>query len=191
MEVAFALDISTSIIGWSIVDASFNNVISLSLPIDMGFIDLRKYDGFWTKVDKAEASLQQVILNIQKLHKITFLFIEDPLERFRRGSSSAHVISLLSKFNAIISRHARSLLKFDPVYIGATTARKTIGISLLSKKKSGGIDQKLQTFNQLNLTVFKTFDWPKNKNGNIQPYCFDQVDAFVICCAGLLNAKNT
>lgn len=188
MDVVFALDVSTSVIGWSILPSQSIVPFQQLKPLGRGHVDLRKNDGgFWSKVDQMERELAVVITEIQKSYVIVKLFIEDPVERFRNGLSSAHTISLLSRFNALTSRHVRNILKIDPLYIDATAARKAIGVPLLSKKKSGGIDQKEQTFSFLSQGVFLNEDWPRNRNNKIQPWCYDEVDAFVICLAGCLG----
>lgn len=189
MDVAFALDVSTSVIGWSILPVT--SQIG-TYPISRGHIDLRKNKGgYWSKVDQMETELTTVIVTLKSQHVIQRLFIEDPVERFRNGLSSAHTIALLARFNALVSQHARRSLSLDPLYIDATAARKVIGVPLLSKKKSGGIDQKQQTFNYLSKNVFLNEVWPLNRNGKIQPWCFDEVDSYVICLAGCLGLGSS
>lgn len=185
MDVCLALDVSTSVIGWAVLP---ENAGVSSRPLLMDHIDLRKNKhGFWAKVDQMERELQIVIASVSSQHTIKRLYVEDPVERFRNGLSSAHTIALLAKFNALVSVHARRLTALDPLYIDATQARKKIGVPLLSKVKSGGVDQKQQTMDFLSKNVFKDEKWPTNRNGKIQPWCYDRVDAFVICLAGCLG----
>jgi hypothetical protein len=185
MDVVIALDVSTSVIGWAVLPT---NADATTYPLIRGHVDLRKNDGgFWAKVDQMELDLDAVFDRVAQQHDIVRLCIEDPVERFRNGLSSAHTIALLARFNALTSRHARNRLNLDPLYIDATAARKAIGVPLLSKKKSGGVDQKTQCFNHLCTTVFINESWPRNRNGKIQPWCMDEVDAYVICLAGCLG----
>jgi hypothetical protein len=187
MDVAFALDISTSVIGWAILPITTPVLLS-QRPILRGHIDLRKNDGgFWSKVDQMEKELSVIVNNIFTSHVIRQLFVEDPVERFKNGLSSAHTIALLARFNALTSCHVRRLVNLNPIYIDATAARKVIGVPLLSKKKSGGMDQKEQTFQHLSKSIFLNENWPVNRNGKIQPWCYDEVDAYVICLAGCLG----
>lgn len=188
MDVALALDISTSVIGCAVIEHRQFELTALHEPILMTHIDLRKNKGgMWSKIDQAEIELTDIINGIRNEHHIKSLYVEDPVEKFRTGLSSAHTIALLAKFNALVSNHARKLLKLDPLYIDATEARKRIGVPLLSKKKSGGVDQKEQTFLFLKSTVFMNRIWPLNRTNKIQPWCYDEVDAAVICWAGLLG----
>lgn len=191
MDLALALDISTNIIGWCVLSTGAK---AGSLPLNMGHIDIRKVSGgFWEKADIAKKMLYDVIDDIESNYDacITKLFIEDPVKRFRSGSSSANTIALLAKFNCLVSYFARIRLNLEPAYIGATDARKSLGIKLVSKNKAGGLSQKQQTFQQLSETVFKNTVWPVNMRGNIQPYCYDEVDAYVICMAGVCGAVSS
>lgn len=183
MDVALGLDVSTSIVGWSIIplDAKLGDK-----PLEKGHVDLRKVKGFWNKVDVVRTWMEDHHVGMTDVGLVVKrVFIEDPVKKFRRGMSSASTISLLAKFNALVSCFARDELGIDPLYIGATAARKHIGMKLVSKKKANGMNEKKQTFSQLNETVFKDEDWPLNRNGKVQPYCYDAVDSYVICMAGI------
>lgn len=188
MNVVLGLDISTSVIGWCILE-NVQPSAPYKKPIKWGHVDLRKEkNGFWAKVDRMENELSAVIHLINKTGDvITKLIIEDPVEKFKRGSSSAHTIALLARFNALVSQHIRRETGLMPLYIDATTARRAIGVQLLSKKKSGGVDHKQQTFTFLCETVFSDVVWPLNRAGSIEVWNFDRVDSYVICLAGCLG----
>jgi len=189
MDVVFGLDVSTSIVGWSVAAA---DAVSGDLPLMDGYIDLRKIkDGFWAKVDHVRQALRDVTGKIWLAdHKIVCVAIEDPVKKFKRGASSADTISLLDRFNALVSFFARSLTALDPLYLEVSRARNTIGLKLVSRKKADGLGHKEQTFQQLNETVFKDRVWDLNRNGKIQPYCWDVVDAFVIAMAGVIDVQK-
>lgn len=183
MDVSLAFDVSTSVIGWAALplDADID-----TYPSCWGHIDLRKVKGgFWQKVDRAFSEITSLsALLLSQGFAVRSVYIEDPLKKFTRGRSSADTISLLARFNAVVSYETRQIFSVEPLYIDATHARKKIGIPLLSKTKSGGASQKKQTFSFLSTRVFLNEAWPRNKNGKIQPWCYDAVDAFVICVAG-------
>lgn len=183
MDVALALDVSTSVIGWAVLPLNANLTV---YPLQRGHIDLRKVkDGFWRKVDTTQIELTNLAGSLFKAGlNVVAVYIEEPLKKFARGRSSANTLSMLARFNALTSYFALRAFSVEPLYVDATAARKKIGIPLLSRKKSGGLGQKEQTFEFLMKGVFLNENWPKNKNGNIQPYCFDEVDAYVICVAG-------
>ena len=162
-------------------------------PIEMGHIDLRKVNGFWSKVDHVRQELSRLFdplsngqLALHHDHSIDHVYIEDPLKKFRRGSSSANTIILLARFNAVVSSMVRDITRRDPIYLDATWARKKIGIKLQLPKKCGK-GHKEQTFEQLCESTFKGVDWPKKKSGAIQDFCGDEVDSYVICLAGIMS----
>jgi len=186
MDCALGLDISTSIIGWSVMPLTAKLG---DQPKLMDHIDLRKVKGgFWDKVDTVQRSVNDLFNDLhQRGISIEKLYIEDPVKRFKSGGSSADTIGLLAKFNCMVSYFARQRLGYDPVYLDASHARRTLGIKLTSKAKSGGANQKEQTFRQLAETVFRDVVWPVNRNDNMQPYCYDRVDSYVIVMAGVLG----
>ena len=188
MECALGLDISTSIIGWSVMPLTAKLG---DKPKLMDHIDLRKVKGgFWDKVDTVQRSVNDLFnsLHTQGI-SIERLYVEDPVKRFKSGGSSADTIGLLAKFNCMVSYFARQRLGYDPVYLDASHARRHLGIKLTSKKKANGASQKEQTFRQLSETVFKDEVWSLNRNGKIQPWNYDRCDAYVIAMAGCLGLK--
>ena len=197
MDVVLGLDVSTSIIGWSIV--AVNTKVSDG-PVKDGYIDLRKVkDGFWAKVDIVKKELDDLLNEIhddkEKFHEgkwnLVRIFIEDPVKKFKKGASSADTISLLGRFNALVSYFVRDIgMCGDPEYIEVSRARGTIGLKLLSRKKAAGLGHKEQTFSQLSKTVFNDRVWEVNRNGKIQPWCWDICDAFVIAAAGVIHYKS-
>ena len=81
------LDISTSITGWTVADFTGN-------VIEYGAWDTRKYKDFF---DKAEAVSKGVTeIHIQYGGKIKHVYIEQSLQTFRSGFSSAKTLSSLS-----------------------------------------------------------------------------------------------
>lgn len=184
------LDISTSIIGWTLLQAGATTCDErgsprYDAPEKMSHIDLRKCKSFWETVDRARVEIEKIFQE----NAVTQVFIEDPVQKFRKGKSSAHTISLLNKFNALCSYFARQASGIDPIHIGATSARKLCNIPIASKKKANGRSAKEQTFDFLRTNVFKETDWPLTRNGNLQAYCWDEVDSYVIALAGTMLEK--
>ena len=64
------------------------------------------------------------------ISKIEKIYIEESLQAFRPGLSSAQVILTLGRFNGIVSWICYKVFGFEPQYIGATTARKALGIKV-------------------------------------------------------------
>jgi len=87
------LDISTSITGYTLLDG---DKIILN-----GAWDTRKYKDFFEKVVHVKAGLEQIHKQYRK--QIGAVYIEQSLQSFRSGFSSAKTLSTLSRFNGIVS----------------------------------------------------------------------------------------
>ena len=114
------LDISTSITGYTILDNKGNIVIC-------DHIDLRKEKNFFLKAAQIESALRK----IRSLYFIEQVYIEQSLQSFRSGFSSAQTLSLLSKINGIVSWICYNIFGGEPQYLAATSARKVCGIKVL------------------------------------------------------------
>ena len=84
------LDISTSCIGWSLLDSEGG-------LIKLGYIMLDKEKDLFCKAQRASEDIAM----INQQHNITNVFIEENLQSFRSGFSSARTLSTLAKFNGI------------------------------------------------------------------------------------------
>lgn len=180
-SVSLGLDISTSIIGWSIVPSG---TVMPVKPLLMGHIKLTKLKDMWDKIDFVKQEVPSILENICKEgYKVDQFYVEDSLKKFSRGKSSAHTIAVLNKFNLIVSYLFREQLGLTPAQIDCTEARKNLGMTLLSTKKAGGKTQKQQAFDFLSESIFADIEWPKTRQGNIKQYLYDEVDAYVISMA--------
>ena len=177
------LDISTSIIGIAI----FKNKKMES----MFHINLSK-----TKCLFDKASMYRNFLK-EKLETINLsnIYIEDTLQSFSRGLSSAKTLMTLAKFNGIISNITFELTEIKPEFINVNVARKTLGIKI---DKSIEKDKKEQVMEWVGLDL-GGYNWPtkiisRGKNKGLVKYekfCYDIADAYVICKAGIIiNEQN-
>jgi hypothetical protein len=167
------LDISTSITGWTVLSLDDGSVE------DMGYIDLRKLKNLWLKTDKSILELSE----LTKKYNIQHIFVEESLQMFRSGMSSSKTLSTLAKFNGLLSYGVRNLAEQEPQYLSASSARKTCGIQV--RRGPDQLPAKKQAFKWVTEKLKK--DWPVTKKGNIQQYCYDQADSFVIATAGWLQ----
>jgi len=166
------LDISTSCTGITILDYTGNVIINTCWTF-------RQDDSF----DKLTAAKQH-IAEIKNKYSITEIYIEESLQAFRPGFSSAKTILSLAKFNGILSWMLYQEFNIKPKYIGAGTARKLCGIKI-----SKGIPAKQQVMDWMleNQTWFKV---EKKKNSEkIKDHYYDMADSFVIAKAGSLSDK--
>jgi Holliday junction resolvasome RuvABC endonuclease subunit len=113
------LDISTSSTGWAIIDSDGKYV-------DMGSFKLSKHDNVFDKATIVKEGLQE----LKSKYSIDMISIEEPLQSFRRGFSSAHVLLTLARFNGIVSWLAFEIFGLKPNYFDFKSARKILGIKI-------------------------------------------------------------
>lgn len=166
------LDISTSITGVSVIDK--NGEILLYEAWDMR--NKKHFPTTWHKADFIENKLRDLSVRSFIIEKI---FIEQSLQAFRPGLSSAKTILTLSKFNGIVSYLARRIFELDPEYVGASTARKVCGIKVEKGKKAKQVVLEHLLENE------PTFKIKYTKQGNPKPGSYDMADAIIIARAGL------
>ena len=166
------LDISTSITGITLLDD--NGEVKV-----MNAIDTRKYKNFF---QKAEA-VKKVLTDLSNSYKVEEIFIEQSLQSFRSGFSSAQTLSTLSRFNGIVSWMCYSLWSLEPQYLAATSARKLCGIKIPKGEKAKPVVLQYVLDNE------PTFMVEYTKHGNPKPDSFDRADSWVIAKAGFFQ-KN-
>jgi hypothetical protein len=166
------LDISTSITGITLLDE--NGEVKV-----MNAIDTRKYKNFF---QKAEA-VKKVLTDLSNSYKVEEIFIEQSLQSFRSGFSSAKTLSTLSRFNGIVSWMCYSLWSLEPQYLAATSARKLCGIKIPKGEKAKPVVLQYVLDNE------PTFMVEYTKHGNPKPDSFDRADSWVIAKAGFFQ-KN-
>ena len=169
------LDISTSITGVTIV--SKDNEILLNEAWD-----LRKYKNFF---DKANFVNEQITkLAKEARFDIRNIFIEQSLQSFRSGFSSAKTLSTLSRFNGVVSWMVYKEFGIEPQYIAATSARKLCGIKVPKGIKAKQFVMNYLIENEPNFAIEYT------KFGNPKPEYYDRADSLVIARAGLQEIRN-
>lgn len=164
------LDISTSITGITLLDD--NGEVKV-----MNAIDTRKYKNFF---QKAEA-VKKVLTDLSNSYKVEEVFIEQSLQSFRSGFSSAKTLSTLSRFNGIVSWMCYSLWNLEPQYLAATSARKLCGIKIPKGEKAKPVVLQYVLDNEPTFVVEYT------KHGNPKPDSFDRADSWVIAKAGFFQ----
>lgn len=178
------LDISTSCTGWCLIDAIDSKLLSI------GCIELTKEKNF---LAKAEIVKRELTLLSQQ-NDIKEIFIEENLQAFRPGFSSAKTLMTLARFNGIISYICVRDIGLDPQFINVNIARKNLGLKVDRKSKLTTKDQIFEWVKN------KTeIDWPVKilKSGPrkgatvFTPGCYDMADAYVIASAGFKIAKES
>ena len=170
------LDISTSITGVTVLDMSGTCVYN-------EYWDTRNKNHFPTIYHKAH-HVKEKLKSLP--YKFEHIFVEQSLQSFRSGFSSAQTLSTLSRFNGIVSWVCWDEFELMPEMLAATSARKQVGI-----KVSKGEKGKQKSFDFV-LANEPTFIVEYTKNGNVKPGIMDKSDSWVIAKAGysLCIAKN-
>ena len=161
------LDISTSITGYTVLD-------SAGKLVEYGSIDTRKYKNFFTKVGVVEEKL----ISLRQSYAVQEIYIEQSLQSFRSGFSSAQTLSTLSRFNGVISWICFTLFKLEPEYLAAVSARRICGIKVPRGTKAKPVVLQFVLDNEPQFVVEYT-----NK-GNPRPDSYDKADSWVIAKAG-------
>ena len=165
------LDVSTSITGATILDDSGNVVYNEAW-------DTRKYKNFFEKAEKIYNHLSLLPFTP------TRIYIEQSLQSFRSGFSSAKTLSTLSRFNGVVSWICYRLFAIEPEYIAATSARKTCGIKVPKGSKAKKVVLQYIVDNVPDVVVEYT------RHGNPKPEAFDKADSYVIAKSGLLTCQK-
>ena len=178
------LDISTSIVGMSL----FLNKKLVKLM----HVDLTKTKCMFDKASKFEEEfIQKICKDISdNMLNIGNIYIEDTLQSFSRGLSSARTLMQLSRFNGIVSNIAFRITRIKPVFINVNTARKSLGIKI---DKNSVKDKKEQVMDWVDADL-GGYDWPTKiisrgpNKGHVkyEKFCYDIADAYVICKAGII-----
>lgn len=166
------LDISTSIIGICFFDTD-GNFVSLNS------LDLRKTKCIFDKANLFRAWIK----NILKDKEVEKIGIEENLQSFRSGMSSAKTILTLGKFNGVVSQILHEETSLKPEYISVHTARKLNNLRLDRTSKNNIKEQVfLQVKDEIN------YNWPtkiisRGKNKGVVKMCdecYDMCDAYII-----------
>ncbi len=182
MSLILGLDVSTSCTGWCVVNRE-------GTLVDIGSIPLSKQKSVYKKAQE----VSNILCDIMISHDISNVYIEENLQSFRRGFSSAQTLSTLARFNGIVSLLSYQQFNIEPIHINVNAARKCLGIKIVTKKK-GGAPTKEQIVAWASSELGPDYTWPTKvlKNGPrkgqeiLDPVAFDMADAYVIARAGFI-----
>ena len=181
MSLVLGLDVSTSCTGWCISDKDGNF-------IDMDYVCFKKIGTCLSKADLMKTAL----IEINKNYQISRIVIEENLQAFRPGLSSAKTLMTLASFNGIVSYICREVFSIDPEYINVNVARRLVGLKIDRKSNATTKEQVLEwvkgTINP------SGYSWPTKtlksgpRKGMVvaEPGCYDMADAFVVCTAACI-----
>ncbi len=165
------LDISTSCTGYTVLDQDRN-------LIEISYIRLDNVESFFDKCNVVRSTLH----DLKEKFNISHVAIEQNLQAFRPGLSSASTINTLARFNGAISYICFEIFKSEPVFINVVKSRSSLGIRIDYKDKTRSTKDKILDWVQTQIT----FDWPKKKSGLLKKECYDMADSYVIARSSLI-----
>tara|TARA_Y100001970_G_scaffold293566_1_gene441231 strand:+ start:4152 stop:4676 length:525 start_codon:yes stop_codon:yes gene_type:complete len=161
--------------------------------VDAGYIDLKKIGDTFLKAKAVRSDISE----LNRTHDIATVAIEENLQAFRPGFSSAKTICTLARFNGMVSYIANDLTNVNPEYINVNHARKSVGLKIRKKDPVSTKDQVLEWVKAQ--PEWSTFEWPMKtlksgkRKGLVIPHesCYDIADAFVIGKSCVVNGRRS
>jgi len=167
----YGLDVSTSIVGFTVLDDEGNIIVNEAW-------DLRKIKNLFEKADFVRKQFRKVAKYPNRV------FIEQSLQSFRSGFSSAQTLSLLSRFNGMVSWLCYRELGVEPEYLSASSARKSCGIKIPRGQKAKAVVLNYILDNVPGVSITYT------RYNNPKQECYDKADSWVIAHAGWLQCQK-
>ena len=171
--MTLGLDISTSITGATVIDDNGNIVYCEAW-------DTRKLKNFFDK----GAYIKSRLADIRIKFPITKIIIEQSLQMFRAGFSSAKTLTLLSKFNGVVSWLCYNTFGLEPEYVSASSARKQAGIKIPRGSKAKEV---VLEYVKNNISSFR---YELTKAGNPKPGTYDRSDSVILARCAFLSQRN-
>ncbi len=189
--MALGLDISTSCTGWCLLSAKSPEKFD---SIDIGAVYLSDIDDVFEKA----CAVKNCLLGFLD-RNITHVFIEENLQSFSRGLSSAQTLVTLARFNGIVSYISQEVLGTPPVFLNVNVARKSLGLKTV-KEADSGVTLKEQVFNWVKSDHTRRslqVEWPQKtlKSGPrkgetvLDRSAYDMSDAYVIAASGIMSIR--
>ena len=178
------IDISTSCTGFCVLNESGELV-------EFSFVDLKKVENFFDKVKKVKFHIMHLTIK----YPIEEIVVEEFLQAFRTGFSSAATLFKLAKFNGIIQWVCHDHFNIKTSSLNVNTARKLSGIKIVRKSEMSTKDQVLE---QVGKIVGEEYTWPKKvlKSGPrkgqeiVDKNSYDMADAYVIAKARWVEKRE-
>jgi len=171
------LDISTSKIGYAIVDKDENLVLSKFLKF--------KSD---VPLEQRAKAFEERMLNLMVKYDIQQIFVEQPFMAFSGGKTTAVTMSKLQRFNGMCCYGIYSVFGHSPTLIQANKARGLVGIKVRRGQKAKPV-----VLEWVEENYEEDFTYEMTKYGNPRPATYDMADAIVVARAGieLLNEESS
>ena len=178
MTKTLGLDISSSVIGWSVL---LDDGESISLdsyghikppPSKAGSLAFRMSSGFDSISELFEKTKPDIVA------------IESYANKFSAGRSSARTIIVLSCFNEMVSMACLRSLNFETEKYTVSRIR-----SLISKGYNLKLITKDDVFNFIK-NKFSNFNIRKNRNNKVAKTVYDESDSIAVALASILTNRG-
>lgn len=185
MSLILGLDISTTCTGLTLIENAINYDPDVHI-IHQRAITFHKDATFWDKCDEVAKQLNDINITFGTISQFG---VEAPLKRFAEGGSSASTVSLLQRFNGIVSYITRGIFHVDPTYVDVKHARKVCGVRVIPRKRCGNLSAKEQTARWMldhdlcnkKYRLKRGCDCDQRCSiDNIQSTVFDIIDSYVV-----------
>ena len=168
-----ALDISTSCTGYCLFNE--NEVV------DIGFINLSKHKGLFEKASHVKSRVNE----LSNIHRIDKVVVEENLQAFRPGLSSAKTLMTLAQFNGVVRWICYEQLGVAVEAINVNSARRAIGLKIDRKNKEKSTKQQVLEWVSSDKPdiVWPTKILKSGPNKGQERVCnesYDMADAYVI-----------
>ena len=174
------LDISTSCTGLTILD-------SAGLLVDLLYVDTRKDKSLFCKAKR----IKNELLKIRDKYDIEHVFVEENLQGFSTGMSSAMTLLQLARINGITSFACFEIFDIEPTFLNVNATRKACGIKVNRKLQAKTKEQVFWWVKE----QLPDYQWPTKilksgpNKGNVKlmEYCYDMSDSYVIAHGGYIQ----
>ena len=171
-----SLDISTSCTGYCLFDE--NGLVGI------GSINLSKHKGLYEKA----THVKNKIIDLDDQYSINKVIVEENLQAFRPGLSSAKTLMTLAQFNGVVRWICHERLEVPVEAINVNSARKNVGLKIDRKSKLKTKEQVWEWVRDSNKLDNYKISWPMKtvksgpSKGQIRlcNEAYDMADAYVI-----------
>lgn len=189
VNYVLALDVSTSTIGYTIMDLSgrLHHIYYVNPP------KTSKKNGEISIYDKVDYFVEQ--MQEFKDLNIKHIFVEEPL----KNGPNINTTILLAKFNGMISHKMYEMFGVQPEHLSVHECRSLFFPEYISQKKVKGVIKNVLSFpknvDKKKLVYDKVhwiephIQWPMKKNFSLKVESFDMADSYVVAKSGLLKSE--
>tara|TARA_B100000131_G_scaffold208192_1_gene200272 strand:+ start:787 stop:1359 length:573 start_codon:yes stop_codon:yes gene_type:complete len=188
--IVLGLDVSTSVTAYTLMDT--DKPLRNSL-IKFEGIHLSKIKNIYEKAEAVRDHLEK----IKNDYNVDVVYVEEALQTFRRGLSSAKTLSTLMRFNGIVCYILNKTFQVPVNLVNVIHARSSLGIKINRKIEATVKEQVLEWVKIQN--EFKEISWPTKtmksgprKGQTVEDKsCYDIADACVISLYGIRSLNIT